>query len=89
MKCPNCGAEVHEEDKFCGECGKDLHVPKVRVEEKPVGKWRSIVALLGLFLVIVFVSVFTFGALLGGLKVIVILLIFGLPIIYLILKKTK
>lgn len=24
MKCPNCGAEVSEEDKFCGECGKTL-----------------------------------------------------------------
>jgi len=24
MKCPNCGAEVHKEDTFCGECGKPL-----------------------------------------------------------------
>lgn len=24
MKCPNCGAQVFEEDKFCGECGQDL-----------------------------------------------------------------
>lgn len=24
MKCPNCSAEVFEEDKFCGECGQDL-----------------------------------------------------------------
>jgi len=24
MNCPYCGAEVREEDKFCGECGKPL-----------------------------------------------------------------
>lgn len=24
MKCPNCSAQVFEEDKFCGECGQDL-----------------------------------------------------------------
>lgn len=24
MICPNCSAEVFEEDKFCGECGQDL-----------------------------------------------------------------
>jgi len=24
MNCPYCGAEVREEDKFCGECGKSL-----------------------------------------------------------------
>ena len=24
MKCPNCGSVVHEEDLFCGNCGKNL-----------------------------------------------------------------
>lgn len=24
MKCPNCGSIVHEEDLFCGNCGKNL-----------------------------------------------------------------
>ena len=24
-KCPNCGSVVHEDDVFCGNCGKNLH----------------------------------------------------------------
>lgn len=24
MKCPYCGAEVKEDDKFCGDCGKQI-----------------------------------------------------------------
>lgn len=25
IKCPNCGSVVHEDDMFCGNCGKNLH----------------------------------------------------------------
>lgn len=25
IKCPNCGSVVHEDDMFCGNCGKKLH----------------------------------------------------------------
>jgi uncharacterized membrane protein YvbJ len=27
MKCPNCGAENPEGQKFCGGCGRNLHGP--------------------------------------------------------------
>lgn len=27
MKCPNCGAENLENQKFCGDCGRRLDVP--------------------------------------------------------------
>ena len=33
MKCPNCSAQVFEEDKFCGECGQDLTKMKPLAED--------------------------------------------------------
>ena len=40
MKCPNCGAEVREEDKFCGECG-------VRIKPESKKKWIWSILVLG------------------------------------------
>jgi uncharacterized OB-fold protein len=45
MKCPNCNAEVHEEDKFCGECGENL---RREIEIAPKWKWGSMVASLAI-----------------------------------------
>ena len=36
MKCPYCGAEVKEDDAFCGECGKS--VPRKAVEKSSLGE---------------------------------------------------
>ena len=47
MKCPNCGAEVRKEDKFCGECGNPL-----RPEIAPKWKWGSMI--ISLFLMFLF-----------------------------------
>ena len=47
MKCPNCNAEVHEEDKFCGECGENL---RREIEIAPKWKWGSMIASLVLVL---------------------------------------
>jgi len=41
MNCPNCGAEVRAEDKFCGECGKPL---RREIEIAPIWKWGSMIA---------------------------------------------
>ena len=52
MKCPNCGAEVREEDKFCGECGKPL---RRQIEIAPKWKWGSMIASLVLVFIFWFV----------------------------------
>lgn len=41
MKCPKCNAEVHEEDKFCGECGENL---RREIEIASKWKWGSMFA---------------------------------------------
>ena len=45
MKCPNCNAEVHEEHKFCGECGENL---RREIEIAPIWKWGSMAASLAI-----------------------------------------
>lgn len=45
MKCPNCGAEVREEDKFCGECGETI---RREIEIAPKWKWGSMIASLAI-----------------------------------------
>ncbi|MCI1654080.1 MAG: zinc-ribbon domain-containing protein [Lachnospiraceae bacterium] len=36
MKCPNCGAQVKESDRFCTSCGVKLEKPAERVEAEIV-----------------------------------------------------
>ena len=82
MKCPNCGAEVHEDDKFCGECGKPL---RHEIEIAPKWKWGSMIAslvLVFIFWIICMVD-YTYDE-----ELLLILLIFGLPAtIYLMYKE--
>lgn len=83
MKCPNCGAEVHEEDKFCGECGKPL---RHEIKIAPIWKWGSMVA--SLVLVLIYWILCIGITLYTHLAVLIILLIFGLPsTIYLMYKE--
>lgn len=45
-QCPNCGSEVEEGAKFCGECGQSLVVtqqPKVQVKKKRGKRWIWII----------------------------------------------
>jgi len=85
MKCPNCGAEVREEDKFCGECGKPL---RREIEFAPVWKWGSMIA----SLVLVFISwmdcINRTTAGVAGIYALQYLMMFGLPAtIYLMYKE--
>jgi len=87
MKCPNCGAEVHEEDKFCGGCGRPL---QREIEIAPKWKWGSMIA--SLVLVLIYWILCIGGSFFGGIYthpvVLIILLIFGLPAtIYLMYKE--
>ena len=49
--CPQCGAEVKEDDTYCNQCGHELHVqeqppaPKVRLVPKPeiTVSWASVI----------------------------------------------
>lgn len=35
MKCPNCGAPISEESRFCSYCGASIEKPAEAVKEKP------------------------------------------------------
>ena len=82
MKCPNCGAEVREEDKFCGECGKPL---RREIEIAPKWKWGSMIA----SLVLLFISWIFAGPIANSSEELLLpLLIFGFPAtIYLMYKE--
>jgi len=81
MKCPYCGAEVREEDKFCGECGKPL---RREIEIAPKWKWGSMIASLVLIFIFWMVALYYDGVVLWE----EILLIFGFPVtIYLMYKE--
>ena len=89
MKCPNCGAEVRKEDKFCGECGK----PLLR-EIDPKWKWGSMIA--SLVLILFFWSWCVDGIYFRReaeelLILLIILLIFGFPatIYFMYKERTK
>lgn len=83
MKCPNCGVEVHEEDKFCGECGEDL---RREIEIAPKWKWGSMIASLAIVFYF-WLSVVT-GAITELVEIHVIWGIFAFPaIIYLMYKE--
>ena len=83
MKCTNCGAEVHEGDKFCGECGKALR-REIEIEMAPIWKWGSMIAslvLIFMFWMVVAEAVVPWEA---------ILLIFCFPAtIYLMYKERR
>ena len=51
MKCPNCGAEVREGDKFCGECGETIR-HKIGIALAPKWKWGSMIASLVLVFIL-------------------------------------
>ena len=93
MKCPYCGAEVKEDDIFCGECGKPLRRRKIeialplprKIEISSIWKWGSMIASL--------VLIFSIWAICieetyYGEELLIILLIFGFPAtIYLMYKE--
>lgn len=80
MKCHYCGAEVREEDKFCGECGKPL-----RCEIAPQWKWGSMIVSLVLIFSIWATCI---GTTEYGEDLLIILLIFVFPVtIYLMYKE--
>ena len=79
MKCPNCGAEVREEDKFCRE---NL---RREIEIAPKWKWRSMAA--SLVLVFIFFCWLNINADME-VELVITLLIFGFPAtIYLMYKE--
>lgn len=84
MKCPNCDAEVHEEDKFCGECGENL---RREIEIAPKWKWGSMIASLTIVFFIWLLAVTETSD--SGIAVILIMGgIFAFPaIIYLMYKE--
>ncbi|MEA3281194.1 MAG: zinc ribbon domain-containing protein [Euryarchaeota archaeon] len=86
MKCPNCNAEVHEEDKFYGECGENL-----RREIAPKWKWGSMTASSVLVLVFYFHIIEVMNASEGIMitdEALITLLVFGFPTtIYLMYKE--
>lgn len=87
MKCPNCGEEVREADKFCGECGKPI---RREIEIAPKWKWGSMIASLVIVLIfwIICIAASFTGESYTDPVVLIILLIFGLPAtIYLMYKE--
>lgn len=87
MKCPNCGAEVHEEDKFCGECRENL---RREIEIAPKWKWGSMIASLLLVFIFWFLIFAETSWIYGGMdkKIFLTLIIFGFPTtIYLMYKE--
>nr|AAU82847.1 hypothetical protein GZ1D1_34 [uncultured archaeon GZfos1D1] len=80
MKCPICGAEVREDDKFCGECGERL-----RPEIAPKWKWGSMTASLVLVFFFYFLII---GETNASAELAITLLVFGFPTtIYLMYKE--
>ena len=41
MKCPNCGSVVHEDDMFCGNCGKNLKDLDNQTSDEPVEEQKT------------------------------------------------
>lgn len=83
MKCPNCNAEVHDEDKFCGECRENL---RREIEIAPKWKWGSMIA--SFVLVFIFIVCLTAESDLYNGPIFMTLLIFGFPTtIYLMYKE--
>ncbi|MBN2517338.1 MAG: zinc-ribbon domain-containing protein [Candidatus Altiarchaeota archaeon] len=41
MKCPKCGEEIEEGDKFCGECGEPVYTRQSELTAEPVAKGKS------------------------------------------------
>lgn len=41
MKCPNCGANVLPEDRFCGECGTPIQHPKIPIQSTTEQQLKS------------------------------------------------
>jgi predicted nucleic acid-binding Zn ribbon protein len=55
MKCPYCGAEVKEGDKFCGECGKAIKREEPKRKEPSNRKMLiiyTVVAIIGVLLIV-------------------------------------
>ena len=84
MKCPYCGAEVKEEDKFCGECGENLR-HEIEIALAPKWKWGSMIVSLLLVFMFGIGSMTTYSE-----EGLLILLIFGFPAtIYLMYKERR
>lgn len=41
MRCSNCGSVVHEDDMFCGNCGKNLKAIDNQTSEEPVEEQKA------------------------------------------------
>ena len=53
MFCPECGAKIEDDSKFCTKCGSSLETPKPTVQESSNNSKYIIIALLAIIIILV------------------------------------